>query len=322
MIVKYFPEAQRISCYFHYKQSLERNAKKMGLAKKKFIKATREVINKLSVLPLIYDGKIDTVTNTIDELKSKYTDHFRYIDSFYNENMKYFINNSLYYSKYPKLVRSNSILENYNKQIKEYLGNKKIVNYLNFLSFIKKEVEKYFKEFNIKSRNYLEILKYKNIHKNSLSDINLENSIEDIISEKTENSISYEIDYKEMENISYHSKGKWLKWVNNSCRFDVIMTIYLFIFYPDNEKIYPNLNNEGIKILHESIRTLIDNPLSDDRFNFWSYVNLNQLDRGENPLNFGEIGFISGIFKIFDNNKKYCLQIKQKKYLLFMSKKL
>lgn len=69
-------------------------------------------------MPLIYDGKIDTVTNTIDELKSKYMDHFRYIDSFYNENMKYFINNSLYYSKYPKLVRSNSILENYNKQIK------------------------------------------------------------------------------------------------------------------------------------------------------------------------------------------------------------
>ena len=136
-----------------------------------------------------------------------------------------------------------------------------------------------------------------------MSDINLENSIEDIISEKTENSISYEIDYKEMENISYNSKGKWLKWVNNSCRFDVIMTIYLFIFYPDNEKIYPNLNNEGIKILHESIRTLIDNPLSNDRFKFWTYVNLNQLDRGENPLNFGEIGFISGIFKIFDNNK-------------------
>ena len=96
MIIKYFPEAQRISCYFHYKQSLERNAKKMGLAKKKFIKATREVINKLGVLTLIYDGKIDTVTITIDVLKNKYTNNFRYIDTFYNENMKYFINNSLY----------------------------------------------------------------------------------------------------------------------------------------------------------------------------------------------------------------------------------
>ena len=31
---KYFPEAKRISCFFHYKQTLERNAKKMGLNKK------------------------------------------------------------------------------------------------------------------------------------------------------------------------------------------------------------------------------------------------------------------------------------------------
>ena len=117
---------------------------------------------------MIYEGDIDIVTNIIDELKSHYPTHYSFLDSFYEENIKYFINNSLYYSKYPKLVRSNSILENYNKRIKEYLGKKKEVNFINFLSFIKKEDEFHFKEFNLKSRNYGEILKFKNIHKNNV----------------------------------------------------------------------------------------------------------------------------------------------------------
>ena len=29
-VTKFFPDSQRISCYFHYKQTLERNAKKLG----------------------------------------------------------------------------------------------------------------------------------------------------------------------------------------------------------------------------------------------------------------------------------------------------
>ena len=74
---------------------------------------------------MIYEGNIDIVTNIIDELKSHYPTHYSFLDSFYEENIKYFINNSLYYSKYPKLVRSNSILENYNKRIKEYLWKKR-----------------------------------------------------------------------------------------------------------------------------------------------------------------------------------------------------
>ena len=67
------------------------------------------------------------------------------LDSCINEKLKYFINGALYYSKFPKLVRSNSIFDNYNKNIKEYLGEKKIVSFLNFLSFIKREDEKFLK---------------------------------------------------------------------------------------------------------------------------------------------------------------------------------
>lgn len=70
-------------------------------------------------------------------------------------------------------------MENYNKILKEQLGKKKIVNFMNYLNFIKSEDKRIFKEYNIKSRNFFEILKQKN--KNS--DINL-NDV-DIINENT-----------------------------------------------------------------------------------------------------------------------------------------
>ena len=44
-INKNFPHTQRISCYFHYQQLIERNAKKEGLAKKELLEQTKLIIN-------------------------------------------------------------------------------------------------------------------------------------------------------------------------------------------------------------------------------------------------------------------------------------
>ena len=62
-------------------------------------------------------------------------------------------------------------------------------------------------------------------------------------------------------------KGRWLKWVNNSCRFDILMALHLLIFYDEKEKNLL-LNNEGINILHDSIGSLLENPFSEERYNF------------------------------------------------------
>ena len=40
--------------------------------------------------------------------------------------------------------------------------------------------------------------------------------------------------------------------------------------------------------------------------------NIKQKIRGEHVLDFEEMGFISGLFKLFDINILYCLQIKKK----------
>ena len=156
----------------------------MGLAKKDQIEKTRIIIQKLGELPLIYNGNLDTITSKIEELKKNYPNHYYYLDSYLKENLKYFINNALYYSKYPKLVWSNSILENYNRHLKEKLGKNKTVNFINFLSFIKKEDEIYFKEFNAKSRNYREILKNKGKYKKSGINNEEEESISENLSKR------------------------------------------------------------------------------------------------------------------------------------------
>lgn len=106
---------------------------------------TKELINQLGILPLIYNGNLDIITNYIDKLKNKYIKHIYFLNKLWEENMKYFINNSLFYSKYDKIVRSNSILENYNKTLKEQLGKKKSVNYMNYLNFIKSEKKGFLK---------------------------------------------------------------------------------------------------------------------------------------------------------------------------------
>ena len=179
---------------------------------------------------------------------------------------------------------------------------------MNYLNFIKSEDKKFFKEYNIKSRNFIEILK----QKKGNSDINLNDVgiIDDYTNEEikliSKDTIPIDLDLENefKPEIIHPKKNQWLIWVNNSCRFDSLMTIYTFILYN-----YIENNNidikDGLLILHKSIKSLIGNPFSEERFNFWSFANNNQLDRGYKKLEFGDIGFISGLFSIFDNYENF-----------------
>ncbi len=52
---------------------------------------------------------------------------------------KYFEDQSLNYNLVPKDCRTNNFLENYNGYIKSKLGKHRIINWVNFLNFIKDE---------------------------------------------------------------------------------------------------------------------------------------------------------------------------------------
>ena len=59
---------------------------------------------------------------------------------FLDVKIKYFQDGSYNYNKFPKDIRSNSILERYNKIVKTALGVKRTCNWVVFLNFINNEL--------------------------------------------------------------------------------------------------------------------------------------------------------------------------------------
>ena len=61
---------------------------------------------------------------------------------FLEAKLKFFMDGSYNYNNFPMDIRSNSILERYNKIIKTELGVKRTCNWVIFLNFINKEIER------------------------------------------------------------------------------------------------------------------------------------------------------------------------------------
>ena len=300
----HFPQSQRISCYYHFKNNLQKRARELGLKKKELLEDTKKVINELGLLPLIYKGNLDTISEFLDKLKYKFPKHSNFINDFYKDNERYFISQALNYNNYPFLVRSNSILENYNRIIKKELGKKKEINYLNFVSFIKKEDKRFYNEIYNKSRDYNEILKSHNKFRNKYKSDNF---------------------FKDKNIDNTNLKGIWLKNINNSCRYDVLMTIYLFIF----KKIIEQKQNVNeyfkthpiIHKLDEVVYSLSIDINSESRYDFWSLIDTLNIDNDFNNNTFGQMGYISGIFSIFNEDKDFCIEIREDSFCYLCQKK-
>ena len=59
---------------------------------------------------------------------------------FLDNKLKYFEDESYNCNKFPKEIRANSLLERYNKVIKNDFGEKRICNWVKFLNFINNEI--------------------------------------------------------------------------------------------------------------------------------------------------------------------------------------
>lgn len=77
------------------------------------------------------------------------------------------------YSLIPREARANSSLENYNGYINKILGDKEEINWLNFLTFIKDEVERWEQKVSTINIKLIEVIKgQNNIYKN-IKNLNL-----------------------------------------------------------------------------------------------------------------------------------------------------
>ena len=71
----------------------------------------------------------------------QYSKYYNLLTNYFlTTKMKYFIDRSYNYALFPKDIRSNSILERYNKTIKDRLGEKRQCNWVVFLNFINEEI--------------------------------------------------------------------------------------------------------------------------------------------------------------------------------------
>ena len=139
-IKKNFPNSLRISCYFHYKQDLIRNIKQYGLYKKKDKEISDKIIQKLSNLPFEYNGDMKIINQKLNKIIKKFPLYENYINNYFKVNKyEYFEDLSLDYNRIPIDFRTNNYLENYNGYIKNQLGKNRIINWVNFIYFIKLE---------------------------------------------------------------------------------------------------------------------------------------------------------------------------------------
>ena len=158
-IKKYFPTSQRVACYFHYKQDIVRNIRSYGLYKDEMKKQSNEVIKILSSIPY-YKGNIEIDNKILEDTKKLYKYHSNFIENYFKINkMPYFIDNSLNYDIIPDDCRTNNFLENYNGYIKHILGKHRIINWVNFIHFIKSESGRSIEKLMNSNNNNLKIFK-------------------------------------------------------------------------------------------------------------------------------------------------------------------
>ena len=142
-----FDKIKRIGCWFHLSQDLIREARLIGLLNSKNkdidINLTYEIITQLTLLPINYKGNIENLKKFLNVLIMQYPHYSNYIINYFIEyKLKYFQDGSYDYSKFPPDIRSNSILERYNKIVKNQLGEKRTCNWVVFMNFIFKELER------------------------------------------------------------------------------------------------------------------------------------------------------------------------------------
>ena len=315
-----FENTTRIGCWFHLKQNLLNQAKVCGLLNKNNNKIdtnqTFDIISQLSILPLTYKGDIEYLKNQINIILLQYPSYYNNLCSYFlDTKLKYFQDGSYDYNKFPKDIRSNSVLERYNRTIKQYLGEKRTCNWVVFLNFINNEIlrinEMLGKNENV---NILFAEKHTKFGKEKFT----YNS--QTITEFKENMLT--------NNNTIASK--WLINKYNNCRYNAFITLFYFTISP----FIDNLNEEkvkDIKLLNELIiklskevneknyndiiiffqknnydvnNKLIDQIVREQDENLKSNL-ISQL-KNDTGIDFTSTGYAVQLFSIFRNNKYFC----------------
>ena len=337
-----FNETQRIGCWFHLKQDLIRNARIMGLLNKRNkdidINITFEIITQLTMLPLEYKGNIDYVKEKINIIILQYPKYYNLLTNYFlTTKMKYFIDGSYNYDLFPKDIRSNSILERYNKIIKDRLGEKRQCNWVVFLNFINDEIMRI---TNLLGKNEnINIL-------NSMKNTKFGLEKYQINLNKPSTNINNLQDKKTVEMKKPNISETWLIQKGNNCRYNSFITIFYFTIssfitnIKDKKLIYLNELNELILKLSKEVNeknyidiiiflqknkfdsnnSLIDQIINEDDEEKKEIL-INQMN-ADTTIDFNSSGYAAQLLSIFKNIDYFCIKESKSTECILCGKKL
>ena len=321
-----FINTQRIGCWFHLKQELLREARILGLLNKKNkkinIDITYEVITQLALLPLEYKGDMNYLTNQLEILSNQYPLYNNFIKGIFTERkLNYFKDESYNYQKFPKDIRSNSILERYNKTIKIELGQKRTCNWVVFLNFINKEITR-INQILAKNEN-INIL-----YKSKYTKFGIEKYAPQTQEDKNKSKTAYQI--KEISNETI--ADCWLKQKGNNCRYNAFITL----FYSSISPFLTTLKDRNLIQLNELnklITKLAENINYKNYCDIIIFLQKNKFDSNNEKIDeiikeedekkkeelikklkfddttdFTSSGYAAQLFSIFNNNIYFCLR--------------
>ena len=181
--------------------------------------------------------------------------------------LKYFQDGSYDYSKFPKDIKSNSILERYHKIIKNILGEKSTCNWVKFMNFINNEILRINEILN-KNEN-INIAYEKKTTKFGIGKY--------IFFQKENNNIDTQENKNEILKVHNSIIDKWLIQSSNNCRYNSFITIFYFIF----TSYIKNMKDDKYNFLNELtdlILKLADDVSFKNYFDILEFLRKNKID--------------------------------------------
>ena len=114
---------------------------------------------------------------------------------------------------------------------------------------------------------------------------------------------------------------QWLKYSNNSCRYDVFTTLYIFFLYDFIDERLKKFNLH-IQNIHNLMKEIRYDPINNSINRLWDYCIKNKIDIERTEINnvnnivesgFGSNDIIVQLFSIFKNEEDFCILEKRQR---------
>ena len=86
-----FSNIKRFGCYFHLKYDCKLYLQKIHLYKEENKSESKEVLNEIGLIPLVYNGNIDIFNEIVEVIKNRHPNYKEFINNYFVKNKKNYL---------------------------------------------------------------------------------------------------------------------------------------------------------------------------------------------------------------------------------------